>query len=141
MACPLDAIDVATGCLTGRTFVQVFILMGQSNMLGEGKKTGAGNSLETAVKTDHKYPYLWDAAKGDWSVSDTVRNVFVMGSEPASEGAEGGSLLGVAVVGLSLMVVLLLVMLTLAVLHIREDSDWGEDEPEDEIEEESVESS
>ena len=54
--------------------------MGQSNMLGEGKKTGAGNSLETAVKTDHKYPYLWDAAKGDWSVSDTVRNVFVMGS-------------------------------------------------------------
>ena len=60
--------------------VQVYILMGQSNMLGEGKKTGAGNSLETAVKTDHKYPYLWDAAKGDWSVSDTVRNVFVMGS-------------------------------------------------------------
>ena len=81
------------------------------------------------------------AILGDDASTNLVAHVFVMGSEPASEGAEGGSLLGVAVVGLSLMVVLLLVMLTLAVLHIREDSDWGEDEPEDEIEEELPESS
>ena len=81
------------------------------------------------------------AILGDDASTNLVAHVFVMGSEPASEGAEGGSLLGVAVVGLSLMVVLLLVMLTLAVLHIREDSDWGEDEPEDEIEEELAESS
>ena len=34
---------------------QVFILMGQSNMLGEGKISGNTNgTLEFAVKTEHK---------------------------------------------------------------------------------------
>jgi len=55
-------------------------MMGQSNMLGEGKKTGAGNSLQNAVQTEGKYQYLWDKASGNWSVSKNVRNVFVMGS-------------------------------------------------------------
>ena len=44
-------------------------MMGQSNMLGEGKKTGPGNTtLESAVQTQKKYPYLWDASTGNYSV-------------------------------------------------------------------------
>ena len=50
-------------------------------MLGEGKKMGTTNgTLQYAVQTEGKYPYLWDKAKGNWSVSPNVRNVFVMGS-------------------------------------------------------------
>jgi len=58
----------------------VFIMMGQSNMLGEGKKgpITKNNSLAEAVQTDKKYPYLW--SNGNWSTSKNVRNVFVMGS-------------------------------------------------------------
>ena len=42
--------------------VQVFILLGQSNMLGFGKVGPAGKngSLEHAVKTKKLYPYLAD---------------------------------------------------------------------------------
>jgi len=56
-------------------------MMGQSNMLGEGKKTGGAgtNSLQNAVQTEGKYQYLWDKAGGNYSVSKNVRNVFVMG--------------------------------------------------------------
>jgi len=55
--------------------------MGQSNMLGEGYKTGkSNNSLENAVQNDGKYQYLWDKATGNYSVSKNVRNVFVMGA-------------------------------------------------------------
>ncbi len=57
--------------------VQVFILMGQSNMVGAGKVAGGGGSLENAVKTEKKYPYLVDDA-GNWTVRQDVRNVFVM---------------------------------------------------------------
>jgi hypothetical protein len=58
--------------------VQVFILMGQSNMLGFGKVAGAGEgSLEHAVKTRKLYPYLIDDA-GQWTVRKDVRNVRVM---------------------------------------------------------------
>jgi len=57
--------------------VQVFIMMGQSNMVGMGKITGPVGSLETAVKTDKKYPYLLDDA-GNWSERKDVRNVRVM---------------------------------------------------------------
>lgn len=32
------------------------------------------------MQTEGKYPYLWDKASGNWSVSKNVRNVFVMGS-------------------------------------------------------------
>jgi len=64
--------------------VQVFILLGQSNMLGEGKVNGDTNgTLEYAVKTEHKYPYLIDA-NGSWAVRNDVRNVFIMGSGNAS---------------------------------------------------------
>ena len=63
--------------------VQVFIMMGQSNMLGEGKiggtPTDANTTLFSAVNAG-KYPYLWDEATKNWTTSKTVRNVFVMGS-------------------------------------------------------------
>jgi hypothetical protein len=61
--------------------VQVFIMMGQSNMLGEGVKMGTTNtSLQHAVEVEGMYPYLWDADAKNWSTSDNVQNVFVMGS-------------------------------------------------------------
>ena len=59
--------------------VQVYILLGQSNMLGFGKITGANGSLTHAVKEKMKYPYLVDDA-GDWTVRKDVRNVRVMSS-------------------------------------------------------------
>ena len=59
--------------------VQVYILMGQSNMLGFGKITGGEGSLEAAVKEKELYPYLVDDA-GAWTVRKDVRNVRVMGS-------------------------------------------------------------
>lgn len=60
-------------------------MMGQSNMLGEGTKgtlppaPGQTTSLAHAV-TAGKYPYLYNKAEKNWTVSKTVRNVFVMGS-------------------------------------------------------------
>ena len=57
--------------------VKVFILMGQSNMLGMGKITGGEGSLENAVKAKKKYPYLVDDA-GKWTERKDVRNVRVM---------------------------------------------------------------
>ena len=59
--------------------VQVYILMGQSNMLGFGKINGAKGSLTHAVKEKEKYPYLVDD-DGDWTVRKDVRNVRVMSS-------------------------------------------------------------
>ncbi len=53
--------------------VQVFILLGQSNMVGLGKIP----SLEEAVKTKKKFPYMVDET-GAWSVRKDVRNVFIM---------------------------------------------------------------
>jgi len=65
--------------------VKVFILMGQSNAIGFGKITGGEGSLENAVKTKGKYPYLVDNA-GNWIERKDVRNVRVMcsGSGPWS---------------------------------------------------------
>ncbi|QDU98957.1 sialate O-acetylesterase [Lignipirellula cremea] len=61
--------------------VQVYILLGQSNMVGAGKIGPADKegSLEHAVKSKGKYPYLVDDA-GDWTERQDVRNVRVMGS-------------------------------------------------------------
>ncbi|SVC26660.1 uncharacterized protein METZ01_LOCUS279514, partial [marine metagenome] len=42
--------------------VQVYILLGQSNMLGAGKIKGGDGSLEHAVKEKNLYPYLVDVA-------------------------------------------------------------------------------
>jgi hypothetical protein len=60
--------------------VQVYILMGQSNMLGFGKPAALqGIAAE-------KYPYLVDDS-GEWTVRKDVRNVFVMasGNSPAKD--------------------------------------------------------
>jgi hypothetical protein len=58
--------------------VQVFILMGQSNMLGAGKVQGqAEGSLEYAVNEKGWYPYLVDD-QGGWAERLDVRNVRVM---------------------------------------------------------------
>jgi hypothetical protein len=53
--------------------VQVFILLGQSNMVGAGKV----GSLDAVVKQQKKYPYLLDES-GNWAVRKDVRNVRVM---------------------------------------------------------------
>jgi len=75
--------------------VQVFILMGQSNMVGMGKITGGEVSLETAVKEKKKYPYLVDAA-GNWVERKDVRFVrFMSGKGPLNNdwmGIKGGTI-------------------------------------------------
>ena len=62
--------------------VQVFILLGQSNMVGLGNV----KTLEEAVKSKSKYPYLIDEG-GAWTQRKDVRNVFVMcsGNSPAKD--------------------------------------------------------
>jgi len=57
--------------------VQVFILLGQSNMVGLGKIAGGEVSLENAVKVKKKYPYLVDDA-GVWIERKDVRFVRMM---------------------------------------------------------------
>ncbi|MFO8013596.1 MAG: sialate O-acetylesterase [Phycisphaerae bacterium] len=60
--------------------VQVFILLGQSNMLGAGKVKGdKEGTLTYAVQEKNKYPYLVDD-EGDWTVRKDVRYARVMGS-------------------------------------------------------------
>ncbi len=57
--------------------VQVFILLGQSNMVGMGKITGGEGSLDNAVKTKKLYPYMVDDA-GAWVERKDVRFVRYM---------------------------------------------------------------
>jgi len=59
--------------------VQVFILMGQSNMVGAGKVGGADKpgSLEHAAKTEKLYPFLVDDA-GNWTERKDTRYVRYM---------------------------------------------------------------
>jgi len=57
--------------------VQVFILLGQSNMVGLGKVKGGDISLEHAVKVKKKYQYLVDDA-GAWLERKDVRYVRYM---------------------------------------------------------------
>ncbi len=61
--------------------VQVYILLGQSNMLGFGKVGPAEKegTLTHAVRSKGLYPYLVEK-DGNWTVRDDVRNVRVMGS-------------------------------------------------------------
>lgn len=61
--------------------VQVFILMGQSNMLGFGAigSEGKDGTLMHAVKAKGLYPYLIDG-QGNWTTRQDVRNVRVMGA-------------------------------------------------------------
>ena len=61
--------------------VQVYILMGQSNMVGFGRIAGADNasSLEYATQELDLYPHLVDD-DGNWTTRMDVRNVRSMGS-------------------------------------------------------------
>ncbi|NBP81929.1 sialate O-acetylesterase, partial [bacterium] len=85
-ASPADEQAVVQKTPVQKRPVQVFVLLGQSNMLGAGKVGPADNegTLEHAVKAKGKYPYLLDDA-GGWAVRSDVRNVRVMGS------GDGGS--------------------------------------------------
>merc|ERR1712137_229401 len=61
--------------------VQVYVMMGQSNMLGEGHIEGWGQeTLEHATRIEGKYPYLVDEKENSWAQLDYVRDVAVMGS-------------------------------------------------------------
>jgi len=57
--------------------VQVFILLGQSNMVGMGRIPGGEGGLEHAVKVKKLYPYLADD-EGKWASRADVRYVRVM---------------------------------------------------------------
>lgn len=72
----------AAALLASAEKVQVYVLMGQSNMLGEGNVVGTTNgTLEFAVNQEKKYQYLLDSQGKEWNVlSNVYRNVFVMGS-------------------------------------------------------------
>ena len=75
--------------------VQVFILLGQSNMVGLGKIKGSDISLEHAVKEKKKYQYLVDDA-GAWTIRKDVRFVrYMSGKGPLNNDwmtVSGGSL-------------------------------------------------
>lgn len=68
---------------TAEKTVKVFILLGQSNMVGMGKVNGVDHdgTLEHAVKVKRRYPFLVDQS-GNWRkvINQQVRNVFIMGS-------------------------------------------------------------
>lgn len=59
--------------------VKVFVLMGQSNMLGFGKVAGPdkAGTLEHLTQKEGKYPFLVDDS-GAWTTRKDVRNVRVM---------------------------------------------------------------
>lgn len=67
----------------GAKKIKVFILLGQSNMVGMGKVNGADTegTLEHAVKTKNLYQYLIDDNQ-EWKevIDPRVRNLFTMGS-------------------------------------------------------------
>lgn len=66
--------------------VKVFILLGQSNMLGMGEVGPATTqgTLEYLTKTEKKYPHLVDEA-GQWAVRSDVRYTFVMQNRAAMQ--------------------------------------------------------
>eukprot|EP00051_Salpingoeca_urceolata_P026277 m.476708 g.476708 ORF g.476708 m.476708 type:complete len:357 (+) comp20622_c0_seq1:1351-2421(+) len=82
----LSALAAMCAVATAGDPVQVYILMGQSNMLGEGKISPVtkNGTLEYAVHTEGRYPYLWNKANNSWAVRDDVRYTFIMGSGNAS---------------------------------------------------------
>lgn len=65
--------------------VKVFIMLGQSNMVGLGliAPRGTKHPLETAVKEKKLYPFLLDDT-GNWAERKDVRNVFIMSDNGAT---------------------------------------------------------
>jgi hypothetical protein len=65
--------------------VKVFIMLGQSNMLGLGNiNSGGPCPLEDAVKKQHLYPFLLGET-GDWVERQDVRNVSLMTANDVTE--------------------------------------------------------
>ncbi len=65
--------------------VKVFIMLGQSNMVGLGNITQGGVCpLEVAVKQEKLYPFLLDAA-GNWAERKDVRNVSLITTNDTTE--------------------------------------------------------
>ena len=77
--------------------VKVFILLGQSNMVGMGKVGGVNEdrTLEHAVKVKHRYPFLVDDECNWKIINDRVRNVFTMGSGTGKAGIKKNDWLSV----------------------------------------------
>lgn len=76
--------------------VKVFLLMGQSNMVGAGKVKGDKEGcLEHAVKEERLYPFLVDPA-GNWTTRNDVRYVRFMSGRQLSNGwmTVGGNTIG-----------------------------------------------
>lgn len=63
--------------------VQVFILLGQSNMVGMGRIAGGEGGLEHSGKVKKLYPYLFDD-EGKWASRADVRYVRVMQGKKSS---------------------------------------------------------
>lgn len=82
-AAPARAVDPLAGAEPGSaesdTPVQVYILLGQSNMLGFGQVDGNDKpgTLEQLTKQAGKYPFLVNDS-GNWAERDDVRYVHVM---------------------------------------------------------------
>ncbi len=65
--------------------VKVFIMFGQSNMVGMGAITrGSKHTLENAAKTEGLYPFLLDDA-GNWSERNDVRHILIVQGGPKKD--------------------------------------------------------
>jgi alpha-galactosidase len=75
--------------------VKVYILSGQSNMVGMGNISGTNpGTLETVTKRENKFPNLVDDA-GDWTVRNDVWYkgvVTAIGQGPLIPGVQGGTI-------------------------------------------------
>jgi hypothetical protein len=95
---PLPAPDGSAGASDKP--VKVYIMSGQSNMVGFGTVSGTGeDTLENMVKVENKFPNLLDGL-GEWSVRQDVRYRGVISDEadallsPGNLGASFGPELG-----------------------------------------------
>jgi alpha-galactosidase len=90
---PLPNPDGSTGA-TDKP-VKVYILSGQSNMVGMGNISGTQpGTLETIAKRENKFPNLVDDA-GEWTVRNDVvyRGVITaIGQGPLTPGVQGGTI-------------------------------------------------
>ncbi|MCH7226100.1 hypothetical protein [Haloferula sp. A504] len=69
---PLPDPDPADQGATGKP-VKVYILSGQSNMVGFGRVYGEGpGTLETVTKVQNRFPNMLDEASGGWTVRNDV---------------------------------------------------------------------
>ena len=75
------------------------------------------------------------AISGDEASTNLAANIHISGEEKIEEGEEEGSIAGVLVAALSLIILLLLVTLVFAGIQLKERGYFGDDEFYDDIEE------